>query len=119
MAIAGPGPDAGETHDPAPRNLKRMWIWGTVLTFAHGLEVVPGIALAMHVEPGMDAALSGPERVMRAVDGAHMLRCGPREDHMPEASVLWSWSISAARRMAQAIPRRSTSCVRRIQSRTT
>jgi ubiquinol-cytochrome c reductase cytochrome b subunit len=33
---------------PTPKNLNWMWIWGIVLTFTLVLQIVTGIALAMH-----------------------------------------------------------------------
>ena len=33
---------------PTPKNLNWMWIWGIVLTFCLGLQIVTGIVLAMH-----------------------------------------------------------------------
>ena len=59
---------------PTPRNLNWMWIWGIVLTFTLGLQIVTGIALAMHYKPGVDVAFASVEHIMRNVNGGHMLR---------------------------------------------
>ena len=38
---------------PTPKNLNWMWIWGIVLTFCLGLQIVTGIVLAMHYTPNI------------------------------------------------------------------
>jgi ubiquinol-cytochrome c reductase cytochrome b subunit len=59
---------------PTPRNLNWMWIWGVVLTFTLALQIVTGIALAMHYTPHVDKAFASVEHIMRDVNGGYMLR---------------------------------------------
>jgi len=51
-----------------------MWIWGIVLTFCLGLQIVTGIVLAMHYTPHVDNAFASVEHIMRNVNGGHMIR---------------------------------------------
>jgi len=59
---------------PTPKNLNWMWIWGIVLTFCLVLQIVTGIALAMHYTPHVDMAFASVEHIMRNVNGGHMIR---------------------------------------------
>jgi len=59
---------------PTPKNLNWMWIWGIVLTFCLGLQIVTGIVLAMHYTPHVDHAFASVEHIMRNVNGGTMLR---------------------------------------------
>ena len=59
---------------PTPKNLNWMWIWGIVLTFCLGLQIVTGIVLAMHYTPHVDNAFASVEHLMRNVNGGHMIR---------------------------------------------
>ncbi|MCW1918231.1 cytochrome b N-terminal domain-containing protein [Rhodobacter sp. KR11] len=59
---------------PTPKNLNWMWIWGIVLTFCLGLQIVTGIVLAMHYTPHVDLAFASVEHIMRDVNGGVMLR---------------------------------------------
>ena len=59
---------------PTPKNLNWMWIWGIVLTFCLGLQIVTGIVLAMHYTPHVDNAFASVEHIMRNVNGGHMIR---------------------------------------------
>ena len=59
---------------PPPKNLNWMWIWGIVLTFCLGLQIVTGIVLAMHYTPHVDNAFASVEHIMRNVNGGHMIR---------------------------------------------
>jgi ubiquinol-cytochrome c reductase cytochrome b subunit len=59
---------------PTPKNLNWMWIWGIVLTFCLGLQIVTGIVLVMHYTPHVDHAFASVEHIMRNVNGGHMLR---------------------------------------------
>jgi ubiquinol-cytochrome c reductase cytochrome b subunit len=71
-------PIAGLLYDtltiPTPKNLNWMWIWGIVLTFCLGLQIVTGIVLAMHFTPHVDNAFASVEHIMRNVNGGHMIR---------------------------------------------
>jgi len=71
-------PIAGLMYDtltiPTPKNLNWMWIWGIVLTFCLGLQIVTGIVLAMHYTPHVDHAFASVEHIMRNVNGGTMLR---------------------------------------------
>lgn len=59
---------------PTPKNLNWMWIWGIVLTFCLGLQIITGIVLAMHYTPHVDFAFRSVEHIMRNVNGGYMLR---------------------------------------------
>ncbi|PTQ70146.1 cytochrome b [Celeribacter persicus] len=59
---------------PTPKNLNWMWIWGIVLAFCLGLQIVTGIVLVMHYTPHVDLAFASVEHIMRDVNGGHMLR---------------------------------------------
>ena len=59
---------------PTPKNLNWMWIWGIVLTFCLGLQIVTGIVLAMHYTPHVDNAFASVEHIRRNVNGGHMIR---------------------------------------------
>ena len=59
---------------PTPKNLNWMWIWGIVLTFTLGLQIVTGVVLVMHYTPHVDMAFASVEHIMRDVNGGHMIR---------------------------------------------
>ncbi|WP_068118369.1 cytochrome b [Tropicimonas marinistellae] len=59
---------------PTPKNLNWMWIWGIILAFCLGLQIVTGIILAMHYTPHVDLAFASIEHIMRNVNGGHFLR---------------------------------------------
>ncbi|ARO15762.1 ubiquinol-cytochrome c reductase cytochrome b subunit [Ketogulonicigenium robustum] len=59
---------------PTPRNLNWMWIWGMVLVFVLLMQIVTGIAMAMHYVPHVDMAFRSVEHIMRDVRGGHMIR---------------------------------------------
>ena len=59
---------------PTPKNLNWMWIWGIVLAFTLGLQIVTGIVLVMHYTPHVDLAFASIEHIMRDVNGGHMIR---------------------------------------------
>ncbi len=59
---------------PTPKNLNWMWIWGIVLTFCLGLQIVTGVVLAMHYTPHVDMAFASVEHIMRNVNAGHMIR---------------------------------------------
>ncbi|MFO7854196.1 MAG: cytochrome b/b6 [Paracoccaceae bacterium] len=59
---------------PTPKNLNWMWIWGIVLTVCLGLQIVTGIALAMHYQPHVDNAFASVEHIMRDVNAGWLIR---------------------------------------------
>jgi ubiquinol-cytochrome c reductase cytochrome b subunit len=59
---------------PTPKNLNWMWIWGIVLFFCLVLQIVTGVALAMHYIPDVSMAFASVEHIMRNVNSGHMLR---------------------------------------------
>ncbi|MFV0334284.1 MAG: cytochrome b [Tropicimonas sp.] len=59
---------------PTPRNLNWMWIWGIILAFCLGLQIVTGIILAMHYTPHVDLAFASIEHIMRNVNSGYFLR---------------------------------------------
>ncbi|MEO5620328.1 MAG: cytochrome b [Cypionkella sp.] len=59
---------------PTPKNLNWMWIWGIVLAFCLGLQIITGVVLAMHYTPQVDMAFRSVEHIMRDVNGGYMLR---------------------------------------------
>lgn len=71
-------PIAGLIYDtlmlPTPKNLNWMWIWGIVLTFCLGMQIITGIVLVMHYTPHVDMAFASIQHIMRNVNGGHMIR---------------------------------------------
>src|SRR5262249_2312949 len=59
---------------PTPRNLNYFWTFGAILTFMIGVQLVTGIALAMHYAPRADLAFDSVERIMRDVNFGWLLR---------------------------------------------
>ncbi len=59
---------------PTPKNLNWMWIWGIILAFCLGMQIVTGIILVMHYTPHVDMAFASIEHIMRNVNGGHFLR---------------------------------------------
>jgi ubiquinol-cytochrome c reductase cytochrome b subunit len=59
---------------PTPKNLNWMWIWGIVLAFCLGLQIITGVVLAMHYTPHVDLAFRSVEHIMRDVNGGYMIR---------------------------------------------
>lgn len=59
---------------PTPKNLNWMWIWGIVLAFCLGLQIITGVVLAMHYTPQVDLAFRSVEHIMRNVNGGYMIR---------------------------------------------
>ncbi|HKK36257.1 MAG TPA: cytochrome b N-terminal domain-containing protein, partial [Paracoccaceae bacterium] len=59
---------------PTPKNLNWMWIWGIVLTVCLALQIVTGIALAMHYTPHVDLAFASVEKIMRDVNAGWLIR---------------------------------------------
>ncbi len=59
---------------PTPKNLNWMWIWGIVLAFTLGLQIITGVVLVMHYTPHVDMAFASIEHIMRDVNGGHMIR---------------------------------------------
>ena len=59
---------------PTPKNLNWMWIWGIVLAFCLGLQIITGIVLVMHYTPHVDLAFASVEHIMRDVNAGWFLR---------------------------------------------
>jgi len=59
---------------PTPKNLNWMWIWGIVLAFCLGLQIITGVVLAMNYTPQVDLAFRSVEHIMRNVNGGYMIR---------------------------------------------
>ncbi|WP_127902129.1 cytochrome b [Solirhodobacter olei] len=59
---------------PTPKNLNWWWIWGIVLAFCLGLQIITGIILAMHYTPNTSMAFSSVEHIMRDVNGGYFIR---------------------------------------------
>ncbi len=51
---------------PTPKNLNWMWIWGIVLAFCLGLQIVTGVVLVMHYTPHVDLAFKSVEHIDKA-----------------------------------------------------
>lgn len=51
-----------------------MWIWGIILTFCLGLQIITGIILVMHYTPHVDLAFDSVEHIMRDVNGGWAFR---------------------------------------------
>ena len=59
---------------PTPKNLNWMWIWGIVLAFCLGLQIITGIILVMHYTPHVSLAFASIEHIMRNVNGGFFIR---------------------------------------------
>ena len=59
---------------PTPKNINWMWIWGIILTFCLGLQIITGIILVMHYTPHVDLAFDSVEHIMRDVNGGWAFR---------------------------------------------
>ncbi|HUF56784.1 MAG TPA: cytochrome b/b6 [Thermohalobaculum sp.] len=59
---------------PTPKNLNWMWIWGIVLSIVLVVQIVTGIALAMHYTAHVDLAFASIEHIMRDVNAGWLLR---------------------------------------------
>jgi ubiquinol-cytochrome c reductase cytochrome b/c1 subunit len=59
---------------PTPRNLNCWWAFGGILTFMLGVQIVTGVALAMHYVPNVDFAFDSVEHIMRDVNYGWLLR---------------------------------------------
>ena len=62
------------TTFPTPRNLNFWYIFGAVLTFCLGVQIVTGIVLAMHYVPNADMAFDSVDRIMRDVNYGWLIR---------------------------------------------
>src|SRR5262249_33251961 len=72
-------PIAGLIHSsfvayPVPRNLNYLWTFGAILAFMLAVQIVTGIALAMHYVPHVDFAFNSVEQIMRDVNFGWLLR---------------------------------------------
>jgi ubiquinol-cytochrome c reductase cytochrome b/c1 subunit len=72
-------PIAGLIHSsfvvyPVPRNLNYLWTFGAILAFMLTVQIVTGIALAMHYVPHVDLAFNSVEQIMRDVNFGWLLR---------------------------------------------
>ncbi|MGD9739848.1 MAG: cytochrome bc complex cytochrome b subunit [Bauldia sp.] len=59
---------------PTPRNLNYWWTFGGIMTVILGLQIATGVVLAMHYQPGADAAFQSVESIMRDVNYGWLLR---------------------------------------------
>ena len=59
---------------PTPRNLNYWWTFGGILTFVLMVQIITGIALAMHYMPHVDFAFNSVEHIMRDVNYGWLLR---------------------------------------------
>ncbi|HEX3810669.1 MAG TPA: cytochrome b N-terminal domain-containing protein [Rhizomicrobium sp.] len=73
------------TSFPTPRNLNFWYIFGAVLTFMLGVQIVTGVVLAMHYVPSGDHAFDSVEDIMRNVNYGWLLRY----THMTGASMFF------------------------------
>ena len=59
---------------PTPRNLNYWWTFGAILSLMLGVQLVTGIALAMHYISHVDFAFNSIEIIMRDVNYGWLLR---------------------------------------------
>ena len=59
---------------PAPRNLNYWWNFGSLAGLVLVIQLVTGIALAMHYTPHVDLAFASTERIMRDVNYGWLMR---------------------------------------------
>jgi ubiquinol-cytochrome c reductase cytochrome b/c1 subunit len=59
---------------PAPRNLTYFWNFGVFALVCLAVQLITGIALAMHYAPNVDLAFLSVEHIMRDVQGGWLLR---------------------------------------------
>lgn len=59
---------------PTPSNLSLFWNFGFLSGICLGVQLVTGIALAMHYTPHVDLAFLSVEHIMRDVNGGWLLR---------------------------------------------
>jgi len=63
------------TTFPTPRNLNFWYVFGAVLTFCLGVQILTGVVLAMHYVPNADLAFDSVENnIMRDVNYGWLLR---------------------------------------------
>jgi len=59
---------------PTPRNLNVWYVFGGILTFCLGVQIITGIVLAMHYTPDSRLAFDSVESIMRDVNYGWLLR---------------------------------------------
>ena len=59
---------------PAPVNLSYYWNFGATAGICLGLQIITGIALAMHYTPHVDLAFQSVEHIMRDVNYGWLIR---------------------------------------------
>ena len=59
---------------PAPVNLSYYWNFGSTAGICLGLQIITGIALAMHYTPHVDLAFQSVEHIMRDVNYGWLIR---------------------------------------------
>src|SRR5262249_37018966 len=59
---------------PTPRNLNFWYVFGAILAFMLGVQIVTGIVLAMHYVPNANLAFDSVESIMRDVNYGWLLR---------------------------------------------
>ena len=57
-----------------PSNLNYLWNFGSLLAFSLFIQIVTGIALAMHYNPSVAEAFNSVEHIMRDVNNGWLLR---------------------------------------------
>ena len=59
---------------PTPSNLSLFWNYGFLAGMCLGIQLITGIALAMHYTPHVDLAFLSVEHIMRDVNNGWLLR---------------------------------------------
>jgi ubiquinol-cytochrome c reductase cytochrome b subunit len=59
---------------PAPSNINYFWNFGSLLGLCLIVQIITGVALAMHYNPSVDMAFSSVEHIMRDVNFGWLLR---------------------------------------------
>jgi len=59
---------------PNPINISYLWNFGSLAGICLGIQIVTGIALAMHYTPHIDLAFISVEHIMRDVNYGWLIR---------------------------------------------
>ena len=59
---------------PTPSNISYFWNFGFLAGMCLGIQILTGVALAMHYTPQIDLAFLSVEHIMRDVNGGWLLR---------------------------------------------
>jgi len=61
-------------YSPQPSNLSYLWNFGSLLAFCLAIQIITGVALAMHYNPSVLEAFNSVEHIMRDVNNGWLIR---------------------------------------------